>query len=259
MCLRVLIACLRCRSPSGRSCRSPLRAPRAHERRSGSRRHAREDRLARRAPSASSRPTSRLRRGASRAPEPDRARCRPPGHASRPTSTPSGPSSSASRARCATSAPRLTRLRAADRDAPRARHAARRDVQGRQARRPDAWSSTPTGSPTCSSAASSSRRIADQDRKIVTIVRDAKRRRRRDRDAARRARAPPAAVTASRRSARNEVAEVKSELIGTRVGYERTQAGKQRRARRRCAATATALEEHLEAIEAEQAKIRARS
>ena len=73
------------------------------------------------------------------------------------------------------------------------------------------------------------RRIADQDRKIVTIVRDAQRDAKRDRGAARHARAPPAARSPPPVLVRrNEVAQVKDELIGTRVGYERTRAGKQR-------------------------------
>lgn len=100
-------------------------------------------------------------------------------------------------------------------------------------------------------------RIADQDRRIVTIVRDAKKdaaatEKRLDRLERRQQR-----VTAQVLARRNEVALVKEELIGTRVGFEKTQAGKQR-ALSKVRVDRKELEEHLDGLEAEQAKIRAR-
>jgi murein DD-endopeptidase MepM/ murein hydrolase activator NlpD len=56
---------------------------------------------------------------------------------------------------------------------------------------------------------------------------------------------------------RNEVALVKEQLIGTRVGYERTQAGKQR-ALSKVRVDRKELEDHLNGLQAEQSKIRAR-
>jgi murein DD-endopeptidase MepM/ murein hydrolase activator NlpD len=100
-------------------------------------------------------------------------------------------------------------------------------------------------------------RIADQDREIVMIVRQAKRdaavtEKRLDKLERRQQR-----VTALILARRNEVALVKEELIGTRVGYERTQDGKER-ALSKVRVDRQELEEHLDGLEAEQAKIRAR-
>ena len=100
-------------------------------------------------------------------------------------------------------------------------------------------------------------RIADQDRRIVMIVREAKKdaaetEKRLDRLERRQQR-----VTAQVLRRRNEVALVKQELIGTRVGYENTQEGK-RRALQKVRVDRHELEGHLDSLEAEQAKIRAR-
>ena len=101
------------------------------------------------------------------------------------------------------------------------------------------------------------RRIADQDRRIVTIVKKAKA------DAVATEKRLDALerrqqqITAQVLARRNEVALVKQDLIGTRVGYERTQAGKQR-ALSKVRVDRHELEEHLDGLEAEQAKIRAR-
>jgi murein DD-endopeptidase MepM/ murein hydrolase activator NlpD len=100
-------------------------------------------------------------------------------------------------------------------------------------------------------------RIADQDRRIVTIVRDAKQ------DAAAtekrldKLERRQQAITAAVLSRRNQVAQVKQELIGTRVGYESTQNDK-KRALSKVRVDRHELEDHLESLEAEQAKIRAR-
>ena len=71
-------------------------------------------------------------------------------------------------------------------------------------------------------------RIADQDREILTIVRTAQRDAKATEKRLDKLEKRQQAVTAQVLARRNEVAMVKQELIGTRVGYEQTQAGKQR-------------------------------
>ena len=98
------------------------------------------------------------------------------------------------------------------------------------------------------------RRISDQDRKIVTIVRDAKA----DAVAGERKLAKlekrQRVVTEIVQKRRDEIAEVKMELIGTRVGYTRTKNGK-------AAALSSvredrkSLESHVEGLEAASQKI----
>jgi murein DD-endopeptidase MepM/ murein hydrolase activator NlpD len=100
-------------------------------------------------------------------------------------------------------------------------------------------------------------RIADQDRRIVLIVKRAKAdavatEKRLDRLERRQQR-----ITAAVLDRRNEVALVKEQLIGTRVGYEKTQAGKQR-ALSKVRVDRHELEDHLHGLEKEQSKIRAR-
>jgi murein DD-endopeptidase MepM/ murein hydrolase activator NlpD len=99
-------------------------------------------------------------------------------------------------------------------------------------------------------------RIARQDRRIVLVVRRAKAdavatEKRLDRLERRQQR-----ITAAVLARRNEVALVKEQLIGTRVGYERTQAGKQR-ALSKVRVDREELEDHLHGLEREQAKVRA--
>ena len=101
------------------------------------------------------------------------------------------------------------------------------------------------------------RRIADQDRRIVTTVRAAKKdateteakldglERRQQR------------VTALVLARRNEIAEVKQALIDTRVGYQNTQAGKAR-ALASVRSDRQHLEDHVESLEREQAQVQAR-
>jgi len=101
------------------------------------------------------------------------------------------------------------------------------------------------------------RRIADQDRRIVVLVRAAKQdatqtAARLDRLERRQQR-----VTAIVLARRNEVALVKQELIGTRVGYEKTKDGKAR-ALASVREDRQALEEHVDGLEAEQARVQAR-
>jgi murein DD-endopeptidase MepM/ murein hydrolase activator NlpD len=100
-------------------------------------------------------------------------------------------------------------------------------------------------------------RIADQDRKIVTIVSEAKRdatatEKRLDRLERRQQR-----VTGQVLARRNEIAMIKEELIGTRVGFEKTQAGKAR-ALSNVRVDRKELESHLDGLEAQQAKVQAR-
>ena len=101
------------------------------------------------------------------------------------------------------------------------------------------------------------RRIADADRNIVTVVRTAKR------DAARTEakldtlEGRQREITAAVEARRNEVAAVKMELIGTRVGYQRTREGKAR-ALSSVREDRQSLEGHLDGLEKEQAAIQAR-
>jgi len=99
-------------------------------------------------------------------------------------------------------------------------------------------------------------RIAAQDRRIVEIVRTARAdaaatTQRLDRLERRQQR-----LTAIVLQRRNEVAQVKQELIGTRVGYQRTRAGKAR-ALRNVRSQRVELQEDLQAMEAQQARIQA--
>jgi murein DD-endopeptidase MepM/ murein hydrolase activator NlpD len=101
------------------------------------------------------------------------------------------------------------------------------------------------------------RRIADQDRRIVALVRAAKKdatetEARLDRLERRQQR-----VTAIVLARRNEVTLVKQQLIGTRVGYEKTKDGKAR-ALAGVREDRKALEEHVAGLEAEQARVQAR-
>ncbi|CAA9514716.1 MAG: Membrane proteins related to metalloendopeptidases [uncultured Solirubrobacteraceae bacterium] len=98
------------------------------------------------------------------------------------------------------------------------------------------------------------RRISDQDRKIVTIVRAAKRDSVTSEKKLARLEARQRLVTAIVQRRRDEIAGVKMELIGTRVGYTRTKNGKAaalggvREDRKR-------LEDHVDGLEAASNKI----
>jgi murein DD-endopeptidase MepM/ murein hydrolase activator NlpD len=97
-------------------------------------------------------------------------------------------------------------------------------------------------------------RISDQDRKVIVLVRDArvdavtteaklsKLETRRQR------------ITATVQTRRDEIASVKNDLIGTRVGYSRTKAGKTA-ALAKVRSDRHDLQEDLEAMEAQSAKI----
>jgi murein DD-endopeptidase MepM/ murein hydrolase activator NlpD len=98
------------------------------------------------------------------------------------------------------------------------------------------------------------RRISDQDRKIVTLVRAAKIDSVTSEKQLATLEARQRLVTAIVQKRRDEIAGVKMELIGTRVGYTRTKNGK-------AAALSTVresrkhLEEHVDSLEAASSKI----
>jgi murein DD-endopeptidase MepM/ murein hydrolase activator NlpD len=100
-------------------------------------------------------------------------------------------------------------------------------------------------------------RISQQDRRIVTLVRDAKSDAVRTEKRLDRLERRQQVVTDQVQDRRDAVAQVKFQLIGTRVGYARTKAGKAaalgkvRHDRRE-------LEGHVEALEAASQKIQAR-
>ncbi len=100
-------------------------------------------------------------------------------------------------------------------------------------------------------------RIHEQDRTIVTLVRSARK------DAASTAERLDKLERSQQRTTeritarRNEIAEIKQAIIDTRVGKERTRAGKEA-ALSKVRVERKDLENHLEGLEKEQAKIEAR-
>jgi len=100
-------------------------------------------------------------------------------------------------------------------------------------------------------------RIAEADRKIVLIVRDAKAESVATEDKLDELERRQQKVTALVLRRRNEVAQIRMQLVGTRVGLENTRDSKQG-ALNQVRAHRHELEEDLEAMEAEQARIQAR-
>jgi murein DD-endopeptidase MepM/ murein hydrolase activator NlpD len=98
------------------------------------------------------------------------------------------------------------------------------------------------------------KRISDQDRKIVTIVRNAKADSTRSEKRLDRLETRQQTVTAIVQRRRDEVADVKMELIGTRVGYSRTKAGKAA-ALGKVREDRKSLESHVDDLEAASNKI----
>ncbi len=98
------------------------------------------------------------------------------------------------------------------------------------------------------------KRISDQDRKIVTIVRDAKVDSVRSEKRLDRLETRQQTVTAIVQRRRDEIAGVKMELIGTRVGYARTKAGKAA-ALDKVRGDRRHLEQHVDDLEAASSKI----
>ena len=100
-------------------------------------------------------------------------------------------------------------------------------------------------------------RIADADRNIVTVVRNAKRDAKRTEAKLDSLEERQRDITAAVEARRDEIAAVKMELIGTRVGYQKTREGKAR-ALSSIREDREALEGHLDGLEKEQAAIQAR-
>ena len=98
------------------------------------------------------------------------------------------------------------------------------------------------------------KRISDQDRRIVTIVRDAKTDSVRSEKRLDRLETRQQTVTEIVQRRRDEIAGVKMELIGTRVGYARTKAGKAA-ALDKVRGDRKNLEEHVDSLEAASNKI----
>ncbi|MDP1848006.1 MAG: peptidoglycan DD-metalloendopeptidase family protein [Solirubrobacteraceae bacterium] len=98
------------------------------------------------------------------------------------------------------------------------------------------------------------KRISEQDQRIVTIVRDAKTDSVRSEKLLRRLEARQRKVTAIVQQRRDEISEVRMELVGTRVGYTRTKDGKAA-ALSNVRADRANLEDHVEGLEAASQKI----
>ena len=98
------------------------------------------------------------------------------------------------------------------------------------------------------------RRISDQDRKIVTIVGDAKTDSTNSEKRLRQLEARQREVTAIVQTRRDEISEVRMQLVGTRVGYTRTKDGKAA-ALSNVRADRENLEEHVDGLEAASQKI----
>jgi murein DD-endopeptidase MepM/ murein hydrolase activator NlpD len=98
------------------------------------------------------------------------------------------------------------------------------------------------------------KRISDQDRKIVVVVRDAKTDSVASERRLNRLERRQRIVTAIVLKRRDEIAGVKHELIGTRVGYSRTKAGKAA-ALNKVRADRHDLQEHVDSLEAASSKI----
>jgi murein DD-endopeptidase MepM/ murein hydrolase activator NlpD len=98
------------------------------------------------------------------------------------------------------------------------------------------------------------KRISDQDRKIVTLVTNAKADSTRSEKRLNRLEDRQQLVTQIVQQRRDEIASVKMELIGTRVGYSRTKAGKSS-ALSKVRADRSSLQDHVDSLEAASAKI----
>ena len=97
-------------------------------------------------------------------------------------------------------------------------------------------------------------RISDQDRRIVNVVSDAKRDATRSEQRLATLEERQQRVTEIVQRRRDEVAAVKMELIGTRVGYARTKAGKAA-ALSKVRADRAHLQEHVDDLEAASNKV----
>jgi murein DD-endopeptidase MepM/ murein hydrolase activator NlpD len=98
------------------------------------------------------------------------------------------------------------------------------------------------------------RRISDQDRKIVVLVRDARQDAVATEERLSRLEGRQARITATVQSRRDEISAVRSDLIGTRVGYANTKAGKTA-ALAKVRSDRHELQEDLEVLQRASAKI----
>jgi murein DD-endopeptidase MepM/ murein hydrolase activator NlpD len=98
------------------------------------------------------------------------------------------------------------------------------------------------------------KRISDQDRKIVVLVRDAKADSTRSAKRLDKLEARQQTVTEIVQKRRDEIAGIKMELIGTRVGYSKTKAGKAA-ALSRVRDDRKSLQSHVDDLEAASNKI----
>ncbi len=100
------------------------------------------------------------------------------------------------------------------------------------------------------------KRISDQDRTIVTLVRDAKADATSTEKRLRTLEARQRKVTAIVQQRRDEISAVRMQLVGTRVGYTRTKNGKAA-ALSSVRTSRRSLEEHVDSLEAASSKIAA--
>jgi murein DD-endopeptidase MepM/ murein hydrolase activator NlpD len=100
------------------------------------------------------------------------------------------------------------------------------------------------------------KRISDQDRMVVTLVRDAKADAISTEKRLRKLEARQRVVTAIVQRRRDEISEVRMQLVGTRVGYTRTKDGKAT-ALSNVRSDRKQLEEHVDSLEAASSKIAA--
>jgi murein DD-endopeptidase MepM/ murein hydrolase activator NlpD len=97
-------------------------------------------------------------------------------------------------------------------------------------------------------------RISDQDRRIVVLVRDARKDAMDTEAHLSKLESRQARITSTVQARRDEISAVKSDLVGTRVGYSKTKAGKTA-ALAKVRSDRHALQENLDAMEAASAKI----
>jgi murein DD-endopeptidase MepM/ murein hydrolase activator NlpD len=98
------------------------------------------------------------------------------------------------------------------------------------------------------------KRISDQDRKVVVLVRDAREEAMDTEAQLSRLESRQTKITTTVQTRRDEIAAVKNELVGTRVGYTKTKSGKTA-ALAKVRSDRHELQENLEEMEASSAKI----
>jgi murein DD-endopeptidase MepM/ murein hydrolase activator NlpD len=98
------------------------------------------------------------------------------------------------------------------------------------------------------------RRISDQDRRVVTLVRDARVEAKGTEARLTKLESRQARITATVQQRRDQISAVRTDLVGTQVGYKKTKAGKAA-ALSKVREDRHELQEDLEALEAASAKI----